>query len=166
MSDGESAAAQLDALIRSTVAELESRGIPDEALAVEKVGGLRARRMVKVGRAWRLGALLIAREGLVYSTGEVTRAIEPSIASRSRTVMAEQQRDDRRAAARGRFREGEVINFRFTAIATDAAALAEGTGPLSLRDGVLMMQWNPDAANGRRPLAQYLRDRLAVLDED
>jgi len=156
----------LERILQETIQELDARGVPDEALAVEKSGRLRARRYVPVGRAWRLGTLLISRDGSLYSTGEVTRAIEPSIASRSRTVMAEAQRDDRRAAARGHFREGEVVNFGFTPIDKDAAALAAGAGPLSLRNGVIMVQWNADAANGRRPLAGYLRDRLDVLDED
>ena len=58
------------------------------------------------------------------------------------------------------------MNFGFTPIETDAAALAAGTGPLSLRDGVIMVRWNADAVDGRRPLADYLRDRLDVLNED
>jgi len=156
----------LERILKETIQELDARGVPDEALAVEKTSRFRARRYVPVGRAWRLGALLISRDGSLYSTGEVTRAIEPSIASRSRTVMAEAQRDDRRAAARGRFVEGEVVNFGFSPIDTDAAALAEGAGPLSLRDGVIMVRWNADAVDGRRPLADYLRDRLDALVED
>ena len=156
----------LDAILSETIRELHARGVPDEALAVEKTSRFRARRYLPVGRAWRLGALLIGRDGSLYSTGEVTRAIEPSIASRSRTVMAETQREDRRAAARGPFVDGEVVNFGYTPIDTDSAALAAGAGPLSLRDGVIMVRWNVDAADGRRPLADYLRDRLDVLDED
>ena len=149
----------LEELIARTVASLEENEAPDEALAVLKPArGLFRERLVPTGRAWRLGVLLIDRDGRLYSTGTVTRAIEPLRGVTNRSAQAEARRDDRRAAVRGRFPEGEVVNFGHTPIDLDTAP-----GPLSVVDGVVLVRWS--ATGAPRPLADYLADRLAVLDD-
>lgn len=159
-------AAALAELLRRTVADLDSRGAPDEALGAVKPGrGLgpisTATKMVRAGRAWRLGVLLIDRDARLFETGSVTRAIVPLRAVTNRSAEAEARRDDRRAAARGNFPEGEVVNFDYSPIDTSAAALEGGAGILSLKDGEVMVRWH--ATDPPRRLATYLADRLGLL---
>ena len=159
---------ELAALLRRTVDELESRGTHDEALgtvkAARRFGPIStATKILNAGRAWRLGVLLIDRDARLYETGSVTRAIVPLRAVTNRSAEAESRRDDRRAAARGNFAEGEVVNFDYRPIDLDAAALEEGRGILSLQDGVVMVRWH--ATNPPRRLDAYLSDRLSLLDD-
>ena len=165
---GAEAAAVLAALLQRTVADLEARGTHDEALGTVKAGrGLgpisTSTKMVNAGRAWRLGVLLIDRDARLYETGSVTRAIVPLRAVTNRSAEAEARRDDRRAAARGKFPEGEVVNFDYSPIDLSAAALAGGRGILSLQDGIVMVRWH--ATDPPRRLDTYLADRLGLLDE-
>lgn len=107
---------ELAALLARTVAELERAGAADEALGEWRqprgiLGLGRQPRIVPVGRAWRLGVVLLDRDGTLFETGEVTRAIEPKVAVTNRSAEAERKRDLRRAAVRGRFPEGETINI-------------------------------------------------------
>ncbi|MBU1589438.1 MAG: hypothetical protein KKH51_16050 [Actinobacteria bacterium] len=150
----------LPALLASTVAELERRGTPDEALAVLRTTRLRGTRLVRTGRAWRLGVLLIDREGRLYETATVTRAVEPLRGVTNRSAEAEARRELRHIAARSGFPEGEAVNV--DPVPLDPSA-AEGGGPLSVVDGTVMVRWN--AGGGIRPLEAYLADRLSLLDE-
>ncbi|MGV8885980.1 MAG: hypothetical protein ACOH1T_10405 [Microbacteriaceae bacterium] len=154
---------ELEHLISETIAALESAGIADEALAVREKPRLRKPLLRSVGNAWRLGILLIDRSGNLYQTGDVTRAIEPQIAVNSRTLLAEARRDDRRAAVRGRFAEGTVVNFDFLRIPLEPLALGQPSGPLSVENGVVRVRWQP--SGGTMPLARYLDDRVALLVE-
>ena len=144
-------------LVHRTVEALA--GVPDEALGeVGKTLLGRQPKLVPAGRAWRLGVLLIDRKGRLYSTGTVTRAIEPLRAVTNRSAEAELRREERRAAVRGHFTEGEVVNFGHTLIDLESAP-----GPLSVIDGVVFVRWSSTGIP--RPLADYLADRLAVLDD-
>lgn len=149
---------ELSNLLRRTVEELQSRGIPDEALAVSKTSRFRLRRLVPAGRAWRLGVLLIDRDAVLYATGTVTRAVEPLRGVANKSPDAEARREDRRAAVRGRFAAGETVNFDFEPI--DLGALGAGTAPLSIRDGAVFVRWNDQAT---RPLEEYLAEWLGLL---
>ncbi|WP_309617252.1 hypothetical protein [Salinibacterium sp.] len=160
------AAAELAELLRRTVAELDARGAHDEALGAVKPGRgfgpiSTATKMVRAGRAWRLGVLLIDRNAELYETGSVTRAIVPLRAVTNRSAEAEARRDDRRAAARGNFPDGEVVNFDYSPIDTSAAALDEGSGILSLQEGAVMVRWH--ATDPARRLDSYIADRLSLL---
>lgn len=150
----------LPALLRRTVEELLSRGIPDEALAVSKTSRLRPRRLVPAGRAWRLGVLLLDRNGGLYATGTLTRAIEPLRGVANKSQDAEARREDRRAAVRGRFPTGEAVNFDHVPI--DLAAIGADTAPLCIRDGVVCVRWN---GRDTRPLEEYLAERVGLLGE-
>ena len=154
-------------LLAAAIADLE--GLPDESLGVWRqsrgIGRLRpAPTLQPAGRAWRLGVLLIDRQGNLYATGEVTRAIEPLIAVTSRTLLAEERREIRRAAARGKFPEGEVVNHSYTPIDVEELARAGASGPLLIEEGIVRVRWK--AGDGTRPLEAYLRERIGLLRED
>jgi hypothetical protein len=152
---------QLRALLAATVTALESAAVPDEALGRlrehRRFALNRTRVLEPVGRAWRLGVLLLVRDGSLYATGTVTRAIEPPLGTANKSPEAEERREDRRAAVRGRFAEGEVVNFGFSAVDLDAL-----TEPLAVVDGTVMVRWSP---SGLAPLESYLAERLALLLE-
>ena len=153
----------LERLLADTVATLERVGVADEALALLEKPRLRKPAMRSVGRAWRLGVLLIDRSGNLYLTGDVTRAIEPQIAVTSRTLLAEARREDRRAAVRGRFPEGAVVNHGFLRIPLEPLYAGESSGPLSVEEGEVRIRWQP--TGGTMPLARYLDDRISLLIE-
>ena len=161
------AAAELRELLARTVVELEAAGVHDEALAAWKRsrGVLRlgaSDSLVPVGRAWRLGVLLLARDGSLYATGEVTRAVQPGRAAVNRSSLGEQRRAIRAIAARGNFPRGEVINHGWQQIALDDESLAAGSGPLSVRDGAVLVRF--DAPNlSVAPIERYLGDRVSIL---
>lgn len=134
-------------------------GHPDEALGVMRQRRWLPRKLVPAGRAWRLGVLLLDRDGRLYETGAVTRAVEPQRGVASKSPDAELRREDRRAAVRGRFAEGETVNFGFAPI--DLSALP--SGPLSVVDDVVMVRWN--ARGEVRPLEGYLDERIGLLLE-
>jgi hypothetical protein len=175
---------QLPELLRATIAFLEARNAPSEALAIlhkgRGIGALRtAPYMVRVGQAWRLGVLLLesdgAGNGKLYATGEVTRAVEPKLAVTNRSAAADRRREFRRAAVRGKFAEGETINHGFVPLALEAltgdvgepdAGEPDVLGPLSLRDDTVMVAWGSNGATGfagRMPLGRYLAERAEIL---
>ena len=146
----------LPELLARTVAELERRGIPDEALANLSIPRFGRSRLVPTGRAWRLGVLLLDRGGRLYETATVTRAVEPLRGVTNRSAEADARRQLRHLAARSsRFPEGEAVNVDPVPLDLD--------GPLSVVDGVVMIRWN--AGGGIRPLEEYLADRLSLLDD-
>jgi hypothetical protein len=144
--DARAAAAELAELLARTVAELRRRGAPDEALAE-----VRAKRsfgpikrqpaMVPVGRAWRLGVLLLSADGSLRRTGSITRAVEPT-RSQGLDSGVEARKEARRQAVRA-FAEGDAVDYDWE--------------PIALR-----VQWGP-AVHETRALAAYLADRIEVL---
>jgi len=148
--------------LAATVAELQRIGAPDEALGVLRlgrgIGPLRtAPMLIPIGRAWRLGVLLVDVQGGIYATGEVTRAIEPLIAVTNRSAEAERKRELRRMAARGPFAEGDTINVDFIPLSLD-----EPAEPLT-REGDDLLVRLPSGS--RVPLERYLADRVAIVAE-
>lgn len=156
-------------ILHETVKTLEDIGAPDESLGEFKssrgfLGFRSAPVMQPVGRAWRLGVVLIDQDRNLYSTGQVTRAIEPLRAVTNRSPAAEQRREDRRAAARGRFTVGEVVNHQFVPILLDAKSLQSGSGPLSIEGEAVMVRW--DSGQGKNGIALfewYLKDRVSLF---
>jgi hypothetical protein len=119
----------VDEVLARTVAALEEAGVGDEALGVlVPARRFRGEVIKPAGRAWRLGALLLARDGTLYSTGEVTRAVEPLRGVANKSPDAEARREKRRAAVRGRFADGEVVNFGYTRL--DAVPETVGVVPV------------------------------------
>ena len=158
-------AAGLSELLRATAATLAAGGAKDEA-----IGELRPPRrillvtrpavMEPIGRAWRLGVLLIDREGRLYATGKITRAVVPGHPTWL-SASVEQRRADRLAASRGRFASGEVINYDVTELPIDSDSLRSGSGPIALRDGEPVVRL---ATGGTVSLAAYLADRVEVMN--
>ena len=130
--------------------ELERLGVPDEALAILRQRRFRGPRLVATGRAWRLGVLLLSRDGSLHQTTVVTRAVEPLRGVTNRSAEAEARRDLRRVAAHSGFREGEAVNVDPVPIAPDA-------------DGEVRVRWNPSAEPVL--LGSYLAERIALLGE-
>jgi hypothetical protein len=162
--------ADLPALLDRTIAELTRRGLHDEALGAFKpsrgVAIFRtADAFVPVGRAWRLGVLLLSSDGRLFALGEVTRAVEPKRAAVNRSPAGEERRAYRAAASRSAFPTGEAINFNFEPIALHAASLTAGSAPLFVRDGAVQVIVDP-ASGGSADLERYLADRTAVLAGD
>lgn len=159
--------AELEHLIGRTIASLEASGAHDEAL-----GEYRRRRgllglggsvsLANVGRAWRVGRLLISRDGRVFDVGATTRAVDPRHPN-YQSVSGEDRRDDRRAAFEGDFAEGEVVNHDFTPLDLSVDAIRNGSGPLHIDDDRFTIEW----AKGQRavPLAGYLDERVALLNK-
>jgi hypothetical protein len=109
------------------VDELLAADVPDEALGVwrpeKKIFGVPRPRVIDpVGRAWRLGALLIDRDGQLFATGSVTRAIVPKDFNSDKTIAGHERREIQRAAARGAFRPGESVNYGWRRVTADEAA--------------------------------------------
>ena len=143
---------------RARLAGSPRERLGDWASARKLLGFGRAPRIVPVGEAWHLGALLIA-DTAVYATGEVLRA--RTEAPRGYTAQAQRERSERAAAAaRGGFADGEVVHLGFAELDLDALARGEQTGPLSVADGIPHLLWSPTAPP--RPLAAYLAEQLAL----
>ncbi|MGV8969912.1 MAG: hypothetical protein ACOH1J_05635 [Microbacteriaceae bacterium] len=165
----DSIASSLPSLLAAAVAQLQLAGAPIEALGEMRrgrgIGSLRtASALHPVGYAWRLGVLLLTEDCRLFATGEVTRAVMPQLAVTNRSESAEHRRDIRRAAVRGRFPDGEAINYGFIPIALDAESLRAGSGPLSIDGDAVVVEWSTRL--GTRPLADYLADRARLLTED
>ena len=145
------------------VAGLVARGARDEALGVwrerKTFGVARPPVIEPVGRAWRLGSLLLDRDGNLYATGRVTRAIEPRDYNSDKTVAGEARREEQRAAARGSFRSGETVNFDVVLLDVSLVNADNPTPPLALVDGELFVV---DGAV-HAPLLRYLADRAELL---
>lgn len=166
------------ALLAQTVESLEAIGAHDETIAeLTRSRGFavfRSRpRMAPLGRAWRLGVLLLDREGRLYSTGSITRAVEPGRVT-NQSAAFEERRSYRTAAFRGPFSPGEVVNFDIIPIAIDADSLRAGSGPLFLdgdsdsdsdSDGV-MVHWDSHPGAGFARLDRYLAERTELLTQD
>jgi hypothetical protein len=160
-------AAGISDLLAATVVRLRAAGVHDESLAVLKhsrgVLGLGASdSFVPVGRAWRLGVLLLGQDGSLYATGEVTRAVQPGRAAVNRSAAGEQRRAIRAMAARGNFPRGEVVNYDWEPIALDAASLSSGTHRVSIENGAVLVRFG-DGELGTAPLERYLEDRVSIL---
>ena len=161
--------ATLAALLRATVDRLDTAGARDEALAVVKeprgFGPFRTQAVMQpVGRAWRLGVILLDREARLYRVGKITRSTDTG-RPQNLSTSVERRRADRMAASRGRFAEGDVVNFDHSEIAQDHAHLTADSDPLSFDAGRLMLRWGAGPGE-RRPLDAYLRDRADLLENE
>ncbi|WP_052460732.1 hypothetical protein [Microbacterium gorillae] len=118
-----------------------------------------APRIVSVGTAWHVGALLIG-DDQVFSVGEITRAAEA--VRRGYTAESARERADVRAAAvRGRIEPGTVVHLGWQVLDLSALAAGGSSGPLSLSDGVPMIQWS--RTGSPTALEPYLEERIALL---
>lgn len=168
----EEAVAALRAAIGEIVAMLREAGAREESLAIyqeRRRSLLIAREPVlrSAGRVWRLGVVLLDREGGLHATGTIVRATEPG-RPQYVSVSAETRRAYRAAAERGRFRDGETVNFDAEPVLLEVGSLREaaatGRGPLFLRDGRVLVRWSAAVADAdAREAVGYLRERADLL---
>jgi hypothetical protein len=147
---------------------LRAAGARDEALAEY----LARRRVLlvpreavmrPVGRVWRIGVLLLDAAGTAYATGSTTRAVDPG--RRGYTSESARDRAEERAAARrGRFPDGETVNFGWRRIDLDEDTLRRADGPLVLVDDVPTVRWRVGrGGTSTTELGAYLDDRVSLL---
>ena len=167
VSDSEKAVTGIRSSLARTVERLGAANVPDEALAefvVRKrvLGMARAPVMLPLGRVWPLGVLLLARDGRLFATGKVTRAV-PEGYPGYQSPGVEVRRGYRAAAHNGRFVEGDTVNFDTTEI--DPGALDADSTPLYLDGPAARVRWNPTHPAQSRALEAYLADRAGLLIE-
>lgn len=151
------------ATLRAVALRLAAAGARDEALAEHVVpkpllGIPRRPTMRPLGRAWRMGALLLAADGSVWRTGVSTRVAEPG-RPQHHTASVEERRAHRAAAIQGGFPMGETVNHGIAPIPLDESLVGAG-GPLVVRDGQAWVRWGSDAPV---PLERYLDDLADLL---
>lgn len=158
--------ARVRALFRAAAARLSAAEARDEALA-EYVGRRRVLLVPRepvmrpVGRVWRLGVLLLDGDGRAYETGSTTRAVDPG--RRGYTSESARDRAEYRAAAmRGRFPEGETVNFDWRRLDLDDTALRSSPGPLVVVGGEPVVRWG-HGSTITTALEAYLDDRVGLL---
>ena len=160
---------ELAGRIAGLVDRLVESGVADETLGVfvpsRGIGPFAtADKFRPVGRAWRLGVLLVDAKGALYATGELTRAIEPGRAAVNRSAEGERRRALRMAASRSGLPHGEVVNFGYAPIDTSAEAIARGSGPLHVENGAVVIRLSPDSVV-TTDLERYLAERFTLLTE-
>ncbi|MET0976423.1 MAG: hypothetical protein ABWX82_12200 [Leifsonia sp.] len=165
---GDGIVAGIRAVLTDAAGRLAAAGARDEALA-EFVPARRVllvtRRavMVPLGRVWRLGVLLLDRAGNPYQEGLTTRAVAPG-RTQYQSESAEVRRAYRDAAFRGRFPEGETVNFDASPIELDAPGLRSSRGVLFVRGDDAVVRWSATVGDDAAiPLDAYLADRVDLL---
>lgn len=173
MADDEGDAAVLAGIradVDRAVERLTAAGARDEALAEyvpeRRVLGVPRKPVLKpLGRVWRLGVFLLGADGALYETGAATRALEPGRPA-YQSASAEQRREYRAAATRGRFPHGETVNFDAVPVVLEADALRDSAGRLFLRADRPLVRWNATAGDADAvELGAYLADRVELLAE-
>jgi len=153
-----------DALLDAARTRLHA--LPREALGEivqprRILGVSRAMRIEPRGTAWHLGVLLLT-DDVLLSTGRIIRAR----AEAPRGFTAESQRERAAlagAARRGGFAEGQAVHVGWQVLDPDAVTAGAASGPLRLEAGMLTVRWS--AAGGWVPLAGYLDERIALLEQ-
>ena len=172
MTDPDSLTTTIHGLLTRAILRLETMGLGDEAIAIlrpaRRIGFIpRPAAMDSVGRAWRLGVLLLDRHGRLFAIGGITRSIELTHETVYMNAEAMHRRELRVAATRGGFALGDVVNFDVVEIALDAASLRAETGPLSLRGDTVMVRWVAgEGDQGLTSLESYLAERMDILAGD
>ncbi|MGH1524902.1 hypothetical protein ACRAWC_13050 [Leifsonia sp. L25] len=170
LSDADSRDREAVARIRDALTEaarlLTEAGARDEALAVlvprRRTFGIPREPVLRpAGRVWRLGVLLLGRDGALYATGQLVRATPPG-RTQYVSVSAETRRAYRAAAERGHFRDGETVDFDAPEIEVTADSLRTSRGPLLLRDGKALVRWS---ASSEQTVGfhSYLAERVELL---
>jgi hypothetical protein len=155
---------ELTALLADTVAALESARVADEALAELRTGRHAGPlplppKFAVLGRVWRLGEVLIARDATLRATGAVTRAVEPRAFAANKSDTEAARRDIQRLASKGPFARGESVNYAAVPVGATSAEIDRGDGKLVRRDGILTIR----LAHAEVPLATYLADRVRSM---
>ena len=164
----EDAIGDIRASVQDAVRALSESGARQEALA--EYEGARRRFLIprepvlrRVGAVWRIGVFLLDDEGRLRATSTLVRATPPWRAQ-YQSQSAEERRALRAAAQRGRFHDGETVNFDAPLIPLDATVLRDARGPLFLRDGRALVRWSAAASDAdARDFDAYLAERVDLL---
>ncbi len=154
--------------IADAVSALASAGARDEALGVFTPAGqgrFRVKRasMRPDGRVWRLGVFLLRPDGTLLATGHATRVADPKHPAHIANSI-EERREQRAAAVRGGFAQGETVDFDARPIAIDEGLVDAATGPLFIRDGRALVRWSPGVADeSAQPFDRYVAERVDLL---
>lgn len=169
---GDAAAVLRDvrAVLARAVQRLSAADAPTEVLgrrvAPTKRFGLFpvAERIVPIGRAWRLGVLLLTSDGLLHGVGEQTRA--KRLERVGYVAESARRRDELRdAAARGGVPVGQSVDFDTVELPLDGPG-PFGVGPMELRDGAAVVRWAPGTPlQAAVPLNDYVSERVDLLVE-
>jgi len=165
--DGD-AVSRIRASVQVAVGALSDAGARQEALA--EYEGARRRFLIprepvlrRVGSVWRLGVFLLDDAGMLRATGTLVRATPPG-RPQYQSQSAEERRSLRAAAQRGRFHDGETVNFDAPVIPFEPAALRDASGPLFLRHGRALVRWSAAASDAdARDFEGYLAERVDLL---
>ena len=141
----------LDTILHSAIERLAS--VPDDGIGELKLSRFRAPRIVPIGRAWRLGSVLLTRDGKLYRAGRTTRAIEPKQFLANKSNEAAERREEQLAAVRGGFPVGDTVHFN-----------VEVLEPV-LVDGEWMVAWS-GSVGSPVPLERFLDERIRLLTSD
>lgn len=153
----------MDTLLADLAARLTAAGARDEVLvdfSRPRWAGLKlSPRMVEVERVWRLGVLLLGHSGRLYATGITLHVTEPKHPN-PQSLLAEERRMLRTAAAKAGIPKGETINLDARDIRWED--LTADTRPVARTDDGFAVQWSP-ASPTLMPLEAYLDERAALL---
>lgn len=114
-----------------------------------------------IGRVWRLGVLLLDREGNLHTTGQLIRAT-PAGRPQYVSLSAQERRDYRAAAERGNIPSGETVNFNTQTLTVSAPGLAASDGALFVQGGVVWVRWSAQSVQPREARA-YIAERVELL---
>jgi hypothetical protein len=159
------APASVRATIASAITELRSSGARTETLAEYRPAHRVLlipwpAKFVMVCPVWRLGVVLLTRDGALFATGAVTRARDPKHPNYT-SVSGEERRELREAARKAGFSNHDTLNFDALPLPLDDTL--GKLGPLVLRDGELTVSWNASRSpETLRPFASYLRERVEL----
>ncbi|MFC7431084.1 MULTISPECIES: hypothetical protein [unclassified Agrococcus] len=156
--------AAIDAAVRRLAAAGAREEWLGEVVIPRRILGVgRPPRIDRRGRVWRVGALLVARDGSVHATGTITRVTDPG-RPQGLTASVELRRAERVAALAGGFAIGDVVNHATAPVAIDASLVdAPADAVLAIRGGVAWVRWGRTAAERTR-LDAYLADQLELLE--
>ena len=158
---------EAQASVASLAARLAASRRPGELLAetvpARKALGLIPRRasMRRVGEGWRLGVLLVTREGELFAARQVFRAARQVLPGHQST-SAQQRLARRLVALDAGFPDGSTIVLYAPRIPLDdAEAMRAHAGPVVVRDGRLLVRWMPGSPDDAlTALDAYLNERL------
>ncbi|WP_066461761.1 hypothetical protein [Sanguibacter suarezii] len=163
------ATAHVRTVLARAVDRLSAAGARDEVLAeyveARKVLGLTRQAVLRpVARAWRLGALLLGRDGTLYATGSIVRAGEAGVRN-YQSQSAEDRRDLRAAALRGKVAPGETVNHGWRVLDPASIFRAASTDVVfGAADGTVRVRWNAALGDdASRELGAYIDERVGLL---
>ena len=153
------------AVDRLAAAEARDEALAEYVAARKVLGFTRPAVLRPVTRGWRLGALLLGRDGTLYATGAIIRAGEAGVRN-YQSQSAEDRRDLRAAALRGKFAPGETVNHGWTVL--DPATFTRPAATTDLvflaPDGSVRVRWNAALGDdASRELGAYLDERVGLL---